>query len=79
MDDNDNRRNLMRHASAGLEFIVTFGLPMAGGLWLDGRLGTTPGFMLLGGAAGFALGLYRLVRQARPGKPKDGQDEGGSQ
>ena len=73
-----NRRDALRYASVGVEFILTFGLAMAGGLWLDGRLGTTPGFMLLGGAAGFALGLYRLIRQARD-KSKNGCDEGGSQ
>jgi F0F1-type ATP synthase assembly protein I len=67
----------MRSTSAGVEFILTFALPLAGGLWLDRWLGTMPGFMLLGGAAGFALGLYRLVRVARAVQDKD--DDGGPQ
>ena len=78
-DPDDNRGNLMRFAIVGVEFILTFALPMVGGLLLDFRLGTIPGFTLLGGAAGFALGLYRLIRQARTnrGGDGDGQDAGG--
>jgi F0F1-type ATP synthase assembly protein I len=75
MDEKGNRGNLTRYAFAGVEFVVAFALPLAGGFWLDGRLDTTPGFMLLGGAAGFALGLYRLIRQAKAGQRK-GDDEG---
>ncbi len=55
----------MRYASVGVEFTVTFLVPLALGYWLDRREGTTPGFMLLGGSIGFALGLWRLIRQAR--------------
>jgi F0F1-type ATP synthase assembly protein I len=61
-----NRRpDVVRYTTAGIEFTLTFGLPLAGGLWLDRRLNTIPGFSLLGGAVGFAVGLYRLLRQAR--------------
>lgn len=58
-------RGLLRQASLGVEFTVIFLVPLAVGFWLDGKAGTRPGFMLLGGAIGFALGLWRLVRQAR--------------
>jgi F0F1-type ATP synthase assembly protein I len=58
-------RGLVRYTSVGVEFSVTFLVPLMLGYWLDSREGTTPGFMLLGGTIGFALGLWRLVRQAR--------------
>lgn len=56
---------MLRYVSVGTEFIVTFGILLAGGIWADMRLDTLPGFALLGAAVGFALGLYRLVKQAR--------------
>ena len=56
---------LIRYATAGIEFILTFGLVLLGGLMLDRAAGSTPAFTLLGAAAGFAGGLYRLVRRAR--------------
>lgn len=56
---------LMRYASAGAEFIVTFGLVMAAGVVLDKWLGKGPLFTLIGAALGFAGATYRLVRQAR--------------
>jgi F0F1-type ATP synthase assembly protein I len=55
----------MRYASAGAEFIVTFGLVMAAGVYLDKRLGTGPWFTMIGAALGFAGATWRLVRQAR--------------
>jgi F0F1-type ATP synthase assembly protein I len=58
-------RGLVRHASLGVEFIVTFLIPLALGYWLDRREGTLPGFLLLGGSIGFALGLWRVVQQGR--------------
>ena len=59
------RPDMVRFASAGLEFALTFGMMLAAGFWLDRRLDTLPGFMLLGGTIGFAAALYRLLRQAR--------------
>ena len=58
-----NRQNLLKYASAGVEFAITFCLPLLGGLYLDSRLGTTPGFGILGAACGFAVATYRLVRK----------------
>jgi F0F1-type ATP synthase assembly protein I len=56
-------RGLIRHATLGVEFTVTFLIPLVLGYWLDRKEGTLPGFMLLGGAIGFALGMWRLVQQ----------------
>ena len=65
MPEKDDRPNLWRHASAGLEFIVTFGLLLGAGLLLDRWLGSLPVWTLLGAAAGFGAGLQRLIRTAR--------------
>jgi F0F1-type ATP synthase assembly protein I len=56
---------LMRYASAGVEFIATFGLVMGAGWWLDRRFDKSPLFTLIGAALGFAGATWRLVRQAR--------------
>jgi F0F1-type ATP synthase assembly protein I len=65
MTEQNQPRNLGRYASIGVEFTVTFLLPLGLGFWIDGKAGTRPGFMLLGGAIGFAAALWRLVRQGR--------------
>ena len=65
MPEEDDRPGPWRHASAGLEFIVTFGLLLGAGLVADRWLDSVPLWTLLGAAAGFAAGLYRLVRTAR--------------
>ena len=35
---------------------------LGGGYWLDGRLGTRPVFLLLGGAFGLGAALYYFVK-----------------
>jgi len=60
-----DRHDLLRCTKAGVEFILTFGALLVGGLYLDGRLGTMPAFSLVGGIGGFVLALYRLIRLAR--------------
>jgi len=76
----DHRKN-MRYATAGIEFIVTFALPLAGGMWLDFRLDTTPGLTILAGVLGFVVAVRMLFRKGRKivndsptGRPSD---EGG--
>jgi F0F1-type ATP synthase assembly protein I len=65
MTEGNQPPNLGRYASIGVEFTVTFLVPLAVGYWIDGKAGTRPGFMLLGGAIGFAAALWRLIRQGR--------------
>lgn len=66
MDQNNSPwQKMFRYASAGSEFIVTFGLFLVGGILLDSKLQTSPGLTLTGAVAGFALGLYRLVKVAQ--------------
>jgi F0F1-type ATP synthase assembly protein I len=35
---------------------------LGGGYWLDGRLGTRPVFLLLGGALGLGAALYHFFK-----------------
>ena len=83
MPENDSSwQKMMKYLSAGTEFIVIFGLLLWGGLLLDRRLGTLPVFTLIGSIAGFVLGLYRLIKEARQAqkdfekkdRPKDNEE-----
>jgi F0F1-type ATP synthase assembly protein I len=58
-------RSPLRYTTIGTEFTVTVGLLAGGGLWLDRRIDTTPAFTLVGLVLGFAVGMVRLIRQAR--------------
>lgn len=55
----------------GIQFAVAVGLCIAGGYWLDLKLGTTPLFLILGvflgGSAGF-LNIYRDVYSEKKDK-----------
>ena len=50
------------YASVGIQFAVTILVFVAGGWWLDGRLGTTPIFILLGMLLGAVAAFYKLYR-----------------
>jgi len=78
MSDKSQPPNLWQYASAGIEFIVTFGVLLGGGLLLDRWLGSMPAFTLVGALAGFAGGLLRLVRAGRrvQGRPTDEGKDG---
>lgn len=52
-----------RHAGHGLTIALSTALFAWLGDWLDGRLGTTPLFVLLGAGGGFAAGFYSMYRQ----------------
>jgi F0F1-type ATP synthase assembly protein I len=45
----------------GTTLAVTVLAGLGGGYWLDGRLGTRPAFLLLGGALGVGAALYHFV------------------
>ncbi|MGH7492435.1 MAG: AtpZ/AtpI family protein [bacterium] len=59
-----NLRNFATYTDLGLRFAVAAALGGAGGYWLDGKLGTSPVFLILGvmlgGVAGF-VNLYRTT------------------
>ena len=50
------------YASLGIQFAVTILLFLGGGWWLDGKLGTTPVFILLGTLFGAVGAFYKLYR-----------------
>jgi F0F1-type ATP synthase assembly protein I len=43
-----------------------FSLPPLGGVWVDGKLGTTPLFIVIGAALGFTAGIYSLLKIVTP-------------
>lgn len=61
-DDASVLRLLGQTAGVGFEFLATVGLPLGLGYWLDKKAGTLPWLMMLLGAAGFAAGLYRMLK-----------------
>ncbi len=66
-----------RALGAGLTFAVTVALFALGGLWLDGKLATSPLFVLVGVLLGLVGGTIHLLRVLSPqslpfgGKPPD--------
>lgn len=50
----------LRYSHLGIQFLLAVGLPVAGGVYLDQRLGTKVLFTLLGLALGFTAGIYSL-------------------
>ncbi len=65
MTPDPKRVDLWQYTTLGMEFVVMFGLFVAGGYWLDARMKTMPLWTLIGAGVGFVGGLYRLVRSAR--------------
>ena len=45
---------------------------LGGGYWLDGRLGTRPVFLLLGGVFGLGTALYHFFKMAAGQKRQAG-------
>lgn len=46
----------------GTTLAVTVLAGLGGGYWLDGRLGTRPVFLLIGGALGVGAALYQFFK-----------------
>ena len=49
-------------SSVGLELGVSVLLGLLGGMWLDGKVGSEPWFMLLGLVIGFIAGFRGVMR-----------------
>lgn len=58
------KKSTVQFFDVGIQFAIAIGLCLAGGYWLDKKLGTLPLFIilgtLLGASAGF-LNIYRAV------------------
>lgn len=65
LENGSSWQKMMKYLSAGTEFIIIFGLFLFGGLMLDRWIDTLPAFTLTGAVVGFAMGLYRLVKEAK--------------
>jgi hypothetical protein len=59
-DDDRSLARYLRYSHLGIQFLVSIGLPLGLGIWLDRRWGTKVLFTLLGLAAGFTAALYSL-------------------
>jgi F0F1-type ATP synthase assembly protein I len=55
-------REAAPYLGLGTTLAVTVLAGLGGGYWLDGRLGTRPLFLLLGGTLGLAAGLYHFFK-----------------
>ena len=62
-----------RFVGLGLTLALSVLLFLGGGWWLDGRLGTTPLFTLVGTFVGAGAGFYHIYLEVvvRPGQGKD--------
>jgi ATP synthase protein I len=61
----DQARQLGAIASVGLSFVFAVVIGVAVGLWLDGKLGTSPWLFFVFLSLGFAAGVLNLVRATR--------------
>jgi ATP synthase protein I len=56
-------RDAAPYLGLGTALAMTVLAGLGGGYWLDGRLGTRPLFLLLGGTSGLGVALYHFFRQ----------------
>jgi hypothetical protein len=68
----------LRYSHVGVQFLVAVGLPTAGGIWADQRLGTGVLLTLLGLVLGFAAGVYSLYREVYGFGERDRDSRAGS-
>ena len=72
-EDLPERRSPMAIAAEWSARMTTIGLEMAlpalGGYWLDGRIGTTPVFVIIGALLGVAVGMLHLIQMVRQQEP----------
>ena len=62
-------------STLGLEFAVAVALGVATGYWADRHWASAPWGMVLGVFAGFALGMYIVVKEAKRMENRNRQDK----
>ena len=67
--------DLYRYSGLGFQFAAAVGLFALGGRWLDGKLGSSPWFLLAGVFTGFGLGLYSLLSKLPGGTRNARRDD----
>ncbi|MCC6523169.1 MAG: AtpZ/AtpI family protein [Polyangiaceae bacterium] len=63
------------YGALGLEVVISILLGLGGGLWLDGKLGTEPGFTFAGLVFGIAAAVRYIYRAAKR-MEKETRDDG---
>ena len=61
----DQLRRAMGLTTIGLEFVMVGCLPILGGYWCDGRLGSSPWLTLAGVVVGLVSAMYNLIRRVQ--------------
>jgi F0F1-type ATP synthase assembly protein I len=70
--ERDVTRDLARFSGLGVQFAATVGVFAFAGHWLDGRVGSSPAFLIVGVFVGFGLGLYSLIQKVPAATPRKG-------
>ncbi len=65
-----------RYSGLGMTWALATLLFLAGGWWVDGKLGTKPLFTILGAFVGGVAGFYRLYRELMRGPGSGAGDDG---
>ena len=68
-------REAYRYSSLGCTFAAAVLLFMAGGWLLDGWIGVTPVFMVVGALVGATLGSVSIYRRLLVGSDPDSEDD----
>ncbi len=63
-DMGEMREDALRWLGVGIEFCVVVVLAMLLGHWVDGKFGTSPGFLILFFLFGFGGMLYSMIKRA---------------
>jgi ATP synthase protein I len=63
--------SMARYSGYGLQLAASVGLFMAGGWWLDGKLGTKPLLTILGALLGGGAGFYSLYQHLVKNRDQD--------
>lgn len=66
-------------AGVGIQFALSILLFLLVGKWIDGHLGTTPLFLILGAFVGAAAGFYSMYRKVAAATRKDAASREGRQ
>ena len=59
----DGYRSYLRFIHLGTQMAILLVLGVFGGIWLDGRCGSSPAFTLAGSVLGIGLGMAVVIRE----------------
>ena len=60
-DDGSKSRAYLRFLHIGTQMALTLVLGVFGGMWLDGKLGSSPAFVVTGSVLGIGLGIAAVI------------------